>query len=420
MSPHAEPTLPGGCGHGVDADIGARPSVLTRSWRRVPAGDLTRRFAGTVVGIEVGAAIALLILASDGRRWPLALAVGVVAVVLTLLRRGGRGAVGWILTCAAFTVRTRHHVAEGDSRVDLLRLVLGDLVVGEGVDHRRRPVGFAWHGGVCTAVMVVQAQRTVVRRVHAEPLLSLAVLADCLADRGGTLDAITVTSDTRAAGPLLPAAAAAASAYRQLVGELPVGGMRTTLIGVRLDPRRCPLAVAERGGGSDGAHRILLAALARIQGVLAGGGLQTRVLDSDELVHSFLRCVGLAGPAAAPTPGARSTAVALRERWSTVSAGGVGHRSYAVTAWPHSTADLDGLAGVRASSTTVTLSLRRDSRGGVSVGGLVRVGERTPSELEATGHRLTALGRRAGIRLAPLDGMQASALRQTLPTGGPG
>ena len=59
-----------------------------------------------------------------------------------------------------------------------------------------------------------------------------------------------------------------------MLGPLPCLARRDAWLVARLDPTRCPAAVAERGGGTVGAHRALLGALAQrgVTRVLAEGG----------------------------------------------------------------------------------------------------------------------------------------------------
>jgi type VII secretion protein EccE len=238
-------------------------------------------------------------------------------------------------------------------------------------------------------------------------------LAGCLEDRGVVLDAISVIWHCYPGSTVLPPSAPALSSYLEVLGPLPASARRSVWVCVRLDPRRCPAAVGERGGGVVGAHRALMGAVSRIRGALQGREVYTRPLDVDELLR--------AGMAAAELPqvaGSRESIV-LRERWTGVTAGGVGHASYAVTGWPAKPVSLNALTGVRALSSTVALSISPSGEPGqVGLRGLVRVSARTPGELASADERLRVLSQRLGIRLTPLRGLQLAGLAATLPLGG--
>ena len=184
---------------------------------------------------------------------------------------------------------------------------------------------------------------------------------------------------------------------------------------VRLDPRRCPAAVRERGGGVVGAHRALLGATARVRAALAAQDVAVRALDPDQVLRAAWSAAELtAGPGA-------TEPVRVRERWTGVTAAGVGHASYAVTRWPdRGSAGLAALTGVRALSSTLAVALSRSGEpGGVGLRGVVRVSARDPDELAAADGRLRAVCGPLGIALTPLRGLQVAGLAATLPLGAP-
>jgi hypothetical protein len=116
-----------------------------------------------------------------------------------------------------------------------------------------------------------------------------------------------------------------------------------------------------------------------------------------------------------------SQRIGLRERWTGVTAAGIGHASYAVTGWPRGKAasSLNSLTGVRALSATVAMSISPGSEENrVGLRGLVRVSARTPRELEHADERLSAIANRIGITLTPLRGLQVAGLAATIPLGG--
>jgi type VII secretion protein EccE len=301
-----------------------------------------------------------------------------------------------------------------DPRVALLRLVVPDLVVAPGTDHQREPLGLAWHQGTWTAVLQVDAPSSLLTPVGGTPSLPLGALAPCLEDRGVVLDAIQVVWHCYPGNAALPSSSPALRSYLEVLGPLPAAARRTTWVAVRLDPRRCLAAVAERGGGVVGSHRALIGALSRVRSTLESRGVSTRPLDADQLLRAGISAAELSAVAGTGQP------VALSEGWTAVTAAGVGHASYAISGWQVGgvTPNLTALTGVRALSTTVALVL---SPGGdsaeVGLRGLVRVSARNRTELEAADGRLQAVSERLGVSLTPLCGLQVAGLATTLPLG---
>jgi type VII secretion protein EccE len=380
------------------------------------------------VVLELGVAVGLLVLALWPAMLPVGIGVAVVTLPVALLRWRGRWLTEWIGLTVGYLLRSHTRAATvepvveesgsavvgpQDARVAALRLAVPDLVVAHAVDHEHRPVGIAWHDGTWTATLLVEPPPALVQPVVGTPNLPLGALAGCLEDRGVVLDAIAVIWHCYPVSTALPASAPALSSYLEVLGPLPAPARRTVWVCVRLDPRRCPAAVGERGGGVVGAHRALIGALSRVRGALQARDLHIRPLDVDELLRAAV--------AAAELPSVAGTAdsVVLRERWTGVTAGGVGHASYAVTGWPAKPVNLNALTGVRALSSTVALSISPSSEPGqVGLRGLVRVAARTPGELAGADERLGVLSQRLGIRLTPLRGLQPAGLAATLPLGG--
>ncbi|AOS65774.1 type VII secretion protein EccE [Actinoalloteichus hymeniacidonis] len=387
-----------------------------------------------LVVLEVGLAIGLLIMAIEITLWPVSAGVLVIAMAIAFTRWRGRWVVEWTGLTLRYLARSHTRVAvpppdadngvpapeektvtgPEDARVALLRLVLPDLVVAHAKDHERRPLGLAWHDGAWTAVLMVEPAPALVTHVGAAPNLPFGALAPCLEDRGVVLDSIQVIWHCYPGSASLPASSPALNSYLEVLGPLPAAARRSTLVAVRLDPRRCQNAVSERGGGVVGAHRALIGALSRVRNAMEGQGVPTRPLDVDELLRAGISTANLQSVAGAQVK------VGLRERWAGVTAGGVGHASYAVTAWPSRAAhNLNALTGVRALSSTVTMSISPTvDEGQVSLRGLVRVSARTPSELAAAHTRLNQLSGKLGVTLTPLRGLQIPGLAATLPLGG--
>ncbi len=396
-----------------------------------------------LVVLEIGLALGLALLAVDVALWWAALLVVLITAPLALGRWRGRWLVLWIQLTASYLVRSHGRqvpqmasvtspdpVAAGhpptpeepvlgsdDPRVALLRLAVPDLIVAYGTDHQREPLGLAWQQGTWTAVLQVDAPPALITPIGGAPNLPLGALVPCLEDRGVVLDAIQVIWHCYPGSAALPSSSPALRSYLEVLGPLPAAARRTTWVAVRLDPRRCPAAVTERGGGVMGSHRALIGALSRVRSALESRGVSTRPLDADQLLRAGISAAELSSVAGT------GHQVALREEWTAVTAAGVGHASYAISGWAvgNVVPNLTALTGVRALSTTVALSL---SPGGidaeVGLRGLVRVSARDRTELEAADSRLQAVSERLGVTLTSLCGRQVAGLAATLPLGAQG
>ena len=204
-------------------------------------------------------------------------------------------------TWALLAVRHRLRQAGGAARprttdpesggLDLgpLDAALGEVVVVDGRDHdgrpaRRSPAPTTAPGArswsptprSCRCCSIRHRPRRVGAPSGGFPL---AALAGTLSDRGVVLDALTVVRHVRPGGADSPAR----QAHREVLGPLADAAHRSAWLVVRLDPDRCPGAVAERGGGVLGARRALVGALARIARVLADRDLPVRPLDREGL-----------------------------------------------------------------------------------------------------------------------------------------
>lgn len=374
-----------------------------------------------VVVLEIGLALGLVLLAVDTALWWAALSLLLSTVALALGRWQGR----WLVRLLQLTTRylARSHARSvtspdpttGDPRIALLRLLLPDLTITHRADHQREPVGLAWQQGIWTAVLEVDTTPSMIIPVGGSTGLPLGALTGCLDDRGVVLEEIQVLWHCYPGSAALPSSSPALRSYLEVLGPLPAAARRTTWIAVCLDPRRCPDAVAERGGGVTGCHRALIGALSRVRAALQARGVPARPLDADQLLRAGICAAELSAVAGTGRP------VELSEGWTAVTAAGVGHASYAITGWAGTGAgpNLNGLTGVRALSTTVALSVSPGEDGSDEVGlrGLVRVSARNPAELAAAEDQLHAVSQRLGVRLSPLNGLQLAGLAATLPLG---
>ncbi|HET9118216.1 MAG TPA: type VII secretion protein EccE [Pseudonocardiaceae bacterium] len=392
-----------------------------------------------LVVLEVGLALGLALGSFDaGMRVP-ALILLLITVTVALGRWHGQWLVRWVQLGIRYLVRSHGRSVSSpdpaapagtstsqpaDPRLTMLRLLLPDLTIARCADRQREPLGLAWHQGTWTAVLEVDAGVSMITPVGSAAGLPLGALASCLEDRGVTLDAIRVIWHCYPSSAALPSSSPALRSYLEVLGPLPAAARRTTWIAVRLDPRRCPAAVAERGGGVTGCHRALIGALSRVRATLESQGVPTRPLDADQLLRAGISAAELSAAAGTGQP------VALGEGWRVVTAAGIGHASYAITGWGVTGAvhNLNAVTGVRALSTTLALSISPGppdeftgaGAGEVGLRGLIRLSARNPAELESADGHLRTVAQRLGVALSPLGGLQAAGLAATLPLGAPG
>ncbi|MFD2422298.1 type VII secretion protein EccE [Amycolatopsis pigmentata] len=389
---------------------------------------------GNVVVLEVGFAIGLILLAINTRLLYVGTGVLAVALIIAILRWRGQWFTQWVRLTLRYSFRTHDRVvkppppttdpvaAEKDTvtgpedvRVSLLRLVVPDLVVAHGIDHERERVGLAWHEGTWTAVLLVEPMPALITQAGGAPSLPLSSLAPCLEDRGVVLDSIQMIWHTYPGSAALPSESPALSSYMEVLGPLPAAARRTTWVAVRLDPRRCPAAIRERGGGVVGAHRALIGALSRVRNALESRGVPTRPLDPEEVLRAGISAAELSAVTG------NSARVAMKEHWTSVTAAGIGHASYAITSWPKGKIanTLNALTSVRALSATVAMSISpSDDEGQVGLRGVVRLSARNRRELDTADGRLNTLADRVGVSLTPLRGLQVEGLAATMPIGG--
>lgn len=387
-----------------------------------------------LVVLEVGVAIGLVLLAIDMQLKYVAIGVAALGLILAFLRVGGRWFTQWLALTLRYRFRSHGRVATPppptsieelaeesavtgpeDARVSLLRLAVPDLVVAHAVDHERQEVGIAWNDGTWTAVLLVEPMPAMISQAGGAPSLPLSALAPCLEDRGVLLDSIQMIWHSYPGSAAMPADAPALSSYLEVLGPLPAAARRTTWIAVRLDPRRCPEAIRERGGGVVGAHRAMIGALSRVRNALESQGVPTRPLDPDELLRASISAAELTAVAGS------NEKVSLQESWTGVTAAGIGHSSYAITGWPKGkiSGSLNGLTSVRALSATVAMAISPSAdEGRIGLRGVVRLSARNPRELDAADQRLQSIAERLDVDLTPMKGMQVSAFSATLPIGG--
>lgn len=396
-------------------------------------GSGTPALRGIVV-VEAGLALGLVLLTLDRGLLPLAGVVLALALLAGLVRVRGELVATWPALALRHRWRRGHRhrgTPAGAGPLDLgaLDAALGPLDVVDGRDHDGRPVALVGgEGGTWSAVLAPDRRELPPLLDPPGPGFPLEALAATLSDRGVVLDALVVVRHVRP--PASPSVAR--EAHREVLGPLGDAARRAAWLVVRLDPARCPGAVAARGGGAIGARRALVGALARIGRVLGDHGVPARPLDREDLRDALALAAACdLDPGSSPTAPRAAT---VDRRFGTVVVGEVGHCGWAVSALPDDSGgaggngaagpvlDLDDLVAPDA-PTTVALALApdddgtHDSRPAATVAVTVRVSGRTPDEVAGAGRDLRARARAAGVRLDPLHGRQVEALVATLPLG---
>ncbi len=387
-----------------------------------------------LVVLEIGLAIGLILIAINESLLYVGIGVLAAALIIAILRWRGQWFTQWVGLTLRYSFRNHDRVSTPpkpdaqaivtddvsvtgpeDVRVSLLRLVVPDLVVAHGKDHELQEVGLAWHDGTWTAVLLVEPAPALITQAGGAPSLPLSALAPCLEDRGVVLDSIQMIWHCYPGSAALPADSPALTSYLEVLGPLPAAARRTTWVAIRLDPRRCPTAIRERGGGVVGAHRALIGALSRVRNALESQGVPTRPLSPDELLRAGISAAELTAAVAG------GSKVSMKENWTSATAAGIGHASYAITSWPKGkiTTTLNALTSVRTLSSTVAMSISpADDEGKVGLRGVVRLSARNPRELDTADERLNSLAERVGVSLTPLRGLQIDGLAATMPMGG--
>ncbi|MEC4764902.1 type VII secretion protein EccE [Mycobacterium sherrisii] len=221
--------------------------------------------------------------------------------------------------------------------------------------------------------------------------VSLRTLADCLRQYDITVDSIDVISQ----GARLHDRGQVAAVYDAVLGPLPAVAQRTVWVAVRMDPARCPEAVRHRGGGWDGTVRTAATATRRIANRLSDAGIGSHIMTAAEIAETTLELAHGVETAE------------LDESWSACGKDRLQMRSFAVKPAMFTSAGLGALWRVPSDSTTVCVSLRRDTRDdALTLRGLVR--------FDTSGR-----ARPRPRELGPLPGRQYAALMCGLPVPPP-
>lgn len=348
---------------------------------------------------------------------------GLVLVLLVFLSTGGR----WWLERLGLRSRFRRRRAASrpgrgtDQRLAVLRELSPALQI-ETAEERGTRVGVGYDGTGWYAVAEIEAGAQA--GVIGDPVepLELGVLARVLLDEEFPVSAVQLVSQTvPAPASALPAQAPCQQSYRELVGSLPAGAAAHQLhwVAVRLDSDEAAAAAEARGGGTEGVHRAITAALQRCAKAVKGNDRTGRILDGDELVDALVRSCGVLG--AGNNPGRQRTA----EEWERWRGDGLAHAGFWIKEWPTVGADngdlLARLVAYGPAESSLSLVLRRprvQAEQMVDMQGVVRV-IAEPAALPAATSAFVAGARQAGFQLRLLSGEQAPAVYASAPTGAP-
>lgn len=243
------------------AAAGPDPLLGRISLRNLLIAQLVGLFAGVIA----------LVTGLNG--W-IALGVAVVVALVPLTPVGKRVLLDWAATW--FGYLTEHDYE------------LGNTVDFRGPDDRS--LGLYWDGSRVVTVVEVLAPKGGLTRiarstVHASHLLPLPELAQCLTQHDILLSGIDIISH----GHRSRAGTPAGKIYESLLGPLPATAHRTVWLAISFDAVACPGAVARRGGGNEGASRVVTIATQRIMRTLEDADCNARILTASEIRRAVLQ-----------------------------------------------------------------------------------------------------------------------------------
>ncbi|ORM35885.1 type VII secretion protein EccE [Williamsia sp. 1135] len=254
------------------------------------------------------------------------------------------------------------------------------------------PIGARWDGACMVTVVRIDTPAPGLSFLDpggctGGPSVPLSTLADCVDQFDIALESIDVISH----GIRTHGTGRVAQVYRRTLGPLPATAYRSVLVVLRLDPTRCPDAVARRGGGSEGALRTAIVATRRVANRIAERGLSASILSAAQITAATTQLAHGADSGAA------------REDWDSVTTDRLRMRTYAVDP-EHLASTLGSVWAVPSLSTTLTLRLRSAGDRTTSLRALVRFNTLGDDEPAIDG-------------LIDLVGRQRAALAASLPVG---
>ncbi len=310
---------------------------------------------------EIAAIAVLLAFTVDGVSQPTRITIAAAAGVLVLttsIRFGGRHAAGWLLTWAAYHLRrkgTRREVP------DALQRLAGAVRVRQHVDRAGNRFGVAEVGDGWSAIV-----RLTPGAVAPGPEILVSILREAYHGTGIPLSSVQLLTWTVPNGQSV---------------------LRIRWLSVRYRPEHAPIAALARGGGELGALRSTACAALSLMGSLAEAGLESTVLEADELAKELR--VALGSGQDAPVDGWRA--------WDSQ-----------VCYRPRSERDLTRTLDLYvpgSAFTATSFTLHRSPGGRERSEVTIRVGAR-PGD---------PVARPSGVAVTPLHGRHAAAVRQTLP-----
>ncbi|WP_307797078.1 type VII secretion protein EccE [Williamsia soli] len=254
------------------------------------------------------------------------------------------------------------------------------------------PIGARWDGACMVTVVRIDTPAPGLNfldpgRSTGGPAVPLSTLAECVDQFDIALESIDVISH----GIRTHGTGRVAQVYRRTLGPLPATAYRSVLVVLRLDPTRCPDAVARRGGGSEGALRTAIVATRRVANRIAERGLSVSILSAAQITAATTQLAHGADSGSA------------REDWDSVTTDRLRMRTYAVDP-EHLPSMLGSVWAVPSLSTTLTLRLRSAGDRTTSLRALVRFNTLGDDEPVIDG-------------LIDLVGRQRAALAASLPVG---
>ncbi|MCQ9133358.1 type VII secretion protein EccE [Streptomyces hilarionis] len=384
-----------------------------------------------LVLVEIAAALLLVGWVSGPAVLPAAAIPAVVLVVLAFARRRGRSLPEWLATARELKARRR--------RAGRLEIPPGtEPGFGPAVEcdpglrtyvyggRDRRPVGLVGDGTFVTVVLQVEADATAMRAPRDHRPLPLALVRDALEVDGIRLESAQIVLHTQPAPALhLPPQSVAVANYLPLQEQTGAPAVRITWIALKLDPERCPQAVAVRGGGLIGAQKCAVRAADHLASRLTGAGFRATVLNVEELTTAIATSA-CANPLVTAEAG-RTGQVDRRTEETSRSwrCDNRRHTTYWLHRWPASGAGGPSLpqfvaliTAVPALATTFSVTLAHGDRQEMSLTGHVRVTGRSDDELVAVRRAVQGAARHTGAGLARLDREQVPGMLATLPLGG--
>jgi type VII secretion protein EccE len=348
-------------------------------------------FMTVVVAIELLIAGALVLSYDSGAPWWTALIVAVVLSAM-LVAPPGRTPVARVLRLR-FGLWRRHLLRGSEPDGSKPDQAPFDIPVPD-----ETPIGARWDGTTLVTVLRIDTPPPTIGLLDPSGSTGIAgIPLTALAESVRQFDIELESIDVVSHGIRSHGTGRVAQVYLRTLGPLPATAYRSVLVVLRLDPSRCPEAVARRGGGSEGALRTAIVATRRVANRIGGRGLSATALTAAEITAATTQLAHGAGVGEGS------------ETWESVSVGRLHMSTFAVSP-DHLAPALDAAWAVPSVSTTVTMALRPNPEGDISLRTLVRFNTIALEPNPARRHPPID-------GLIPLHGRQRAALAASLPVG---